>query len=151
MNIVFWEDREKKIIKANLFSEEAKRIADEVFAEKDNKKNNPTQIRKFYDEVLRFDSILKSIATEKKDDEFKKLLPYLLMLNAKAAYAEARDLVSQKFREFINKSLSQIKTKEDFEAFAGLFEAFMGFYKYNVEVIENPPQQKNNQIQRHRR
>jgi CRISPR-associated protein Csm2 len=134
MNIEFWEDRDKKIIKANLFSEQAKTIADEVFKEKDNKKNNPTQIRKFYDEILRLDSILKTLSAEKQAEEFNKLLPYLMMLKSKAVYAQARELVSKKFVEFIDKSLSQIKTKNDFDAFTGLFEAFMGFYKYDVEI-----------------
>ncbi len=138
MNIEFWENREKKIIKADLFSEQAKKIAEEIFSEKDTKRNNPTQIRKFYDEILRIDSILKSLPEEKRSEEFKKLLPYLLMLNSKAAYAEARELVSRKFREFINESLSQIKTKEDFDALTSLFEAFMGFYKYYVEVVKIP-------------
>jgi len=141
MNIEFWEDRDKKIIKADLFSEQAKKIAEEVFSEKDNKKNNPTQIRKFYDEILRLDGILKTLPVERQVEEFNKLLPYLMMLNSKAAYAEARELVSKKFREFMGKSLSQIRTKDDFDAFAGLFEAFMGFYKYYVEVVKNPAAQ----------
>lgn len=145
MDINFWENKDKKIIKYDLFSEQAETIAKEVFSEKDNKKNNPTQLRKFYDEVLRFDSILKTIPQDKQTEEFNKILPYLMMLNSKAAYAEARDLVSKKFKEFISKSLSQVKTKDDFEAFSGLFEAFMGFYKYNVEVVKTPPQQQGQQ------
>ncbi len=138
MNIVFWEDKNKKLIKADLFSEQANKIALEVFKEKDNKKNNPTQIRKFYDEILRFNSILKTLPPEKQDEEFKRMLPYLMMLNSKTAYAEARELVSKNFREFMKQSLFQIKTKDDFDVFAGLFEAFMGFYKYYVEVVKNP-------------
>lgn len=149
MEIKFWEDKDKKIIRSDLFSEQAKTIADAVFSEKDNKKNNPTQLRKFYDEVLRFDSILKTIPTAKQPEEFNKMLPYLMMLNSKAAYAEARGFVSKKFREFLSKSLSQIKTKDDFEAFSGLFEAFMGFYKYNVEVVQTPPQQQRQQNFQH--
>jgi CRISPR-associated protein Csm2 len=145
MNISFWENKDKKILKSDLFSEQAKTIADEVFSEKDNRKNNPTQLRKFYDEVLRFSSIMKTLPAEQQTEEFNKMLPYLMMLNSKAAYAEARDLVSRKFKEFINKSLLQIKTKDDFEAFSGLFEAFMGFYKYNVEVVKTPPQQQRQQ------
>lgn len=141
MEIIFWENKERKIVKADLFSEQARTIAEEVFSEADSKKNKPTQLRKFYDEVLRFESILKSLPAEKLNEEFKKMLPYLMMLNSKVAYAEARDLVSGKFREFINKSLKQIETKDDFEAFSGLFEAFMGFYKYYDEKGEKPQRQ----------
>lgn len=142
MNIVFWENREKKIIKSDLFSEQARKIAEEVFSEADNRKNKPTQLRKFYDEVLRFESILKNLPAEKQNEEFEKMLPYLMMLNSKVAYAEARELVSKKFREFINDSLAQIQTKEDFEAFSGLFEAFMGFYRYYTEKGQRPQSQQ---------
>lgn len=141
MDIKFWENREKKIIKADLFSEQARKIAEEVFNEADSKKNKPTQLRKFYDEVLRFESILKSLSAEKQSEEFKKMLPYLMMLNSKVAYVEARDLVSKNFRDFIKKSLEEIKTKDDFDAFSGLFEAFMGFYKYYDEKGERPQRQ----------
>lgn len=145
MPVNFWKDRDKKIIDPTLFNEQAKKFADDVFAEKDNKKNNTTQLRKFYDEVLNFSNILKSMPPEKQESEFDKLLPYIMMLNSKAAYAQARDLISQKFKDFISETLSEIKTKEDFEAFLGLFEAFMGFYKYNVEVERQPANQTNQQ------
>jgi len=138
MKIEFWYDKDKKIIRKDLFSEQADNIAKEIFNEKNNKRNNPAQIRKFYDEVLRIDSILKTLPVEKREEEFAKLLPYLMMLNSKAHYAEARELVSKTFREFMRVCLSQIKTYNDFEAFAALFEAFMGFYKYYVEVIKDP-------------
>jgi len=137
MEIKFWEDRNKKIIEKNLYSKVADDIANKVYEDyqsSKSKKNNISQIRKFYDEVLRFDSILKSFPEEKRNEEFKKILPYLNMLNSKAAYAEARNLVSNNFKDFIKSGLSNINTKKDFDVFVGLFEAFMGFYKYYVEV-----------------
>jgi CRISPR-associated protein Csm2 len=73
--------------------------------------------------------------------EFESILPYLKMLNAKAAYAMGRDLVSKGFKDFISTSLNQIKDKDDFDVFAGLFEAFMGYYKYFVEKGEGQPAQ----------
>ncbi len=120
----------------DIFSGKAEKIAKEVFDGQERtrgKANKPTQLRKFYDEVIRFDSIIKSCPSEKQSEEFNKLLPYLKMLNAKAAYAMGRDLVTQEFKEFISKGLDQIKTKDDFDIFAGLFEAFMGFYKFYDE------------------
>ncbi len=85
----------------------------------------PTQIRKFFDEVQRFESMLKA-----KPSEFDNILPYIKMLNAKVAYAAGRNLVSLRFKDFISGSLAQIKDRDDFYAFAGLFEAFMGYYKF---------------------
>jgi len=129
MAIQFWKDKSKRIINPDLFSSFADKLAQQVFNEQNktvNKPvNKPTQIRKFYDEVLRFDSIIKL-----NPNEFENVLPYLKMLNAKAAYAMGRDLISKSFKDFISDALNQIKDKDDFSAFAGLFEAFMGYYKF---------------------
>lgn len=129
----------------DLFSGKAEKLAEEVFGgqlRSNGKANKPTQLRKFYDEVLRFDSMLKSISVEQQKDEFEKLIPYLKMLNAKAAYAMGRDLVTKEFKDFLSDSLMQIKNKDDFDIFAGLFEAFMGFYKYYDEKGERPQREQ---------
>ncbi|HSW62244.1 MAG TPA: type III-A CRISPR-associated protein Csm2 [Dissulfurispiraceae bacterium] len=126
----FWQNKQKKAIQADLFSEQAdglaKKIHEDGLDERGKiKHNKPSQIRKFYDEVVRFDSRLKE-----NQDEFSVLLPYLMMLNAKAAYAEGRGLISKSFKTFLSESLKQVKDRDDFEVFANLFEAFMGFYKF---------------------
>lgn len=133
MDIKFWKDKSKHQIDPDLFSKRAEELAEEIFKKGSNKLNKPTQIRKFYDEVVRFDSIVKT-----NPAEFETILPYLKMLNAKAAYAVGRDLVSIEFKDFIHNSLKQIKDKEDFDAFAGLFEAFMGYYKFYDEKGQRP-------------
>ena len=135
MVVQLWKDPSKKLLDPDLFSEKAEELAKEIYKEqKENrgKANKPSQIRKFYDEVLRFDSMLKI-----NPAEFENILPYLKMLNAKAAYAMGRDLVSKGFKDFISGSLNQIKDKDDFDAFAGLFEAFMGYYKFYDEKGES--------------
>lgn len=134
MAINFWKDKGKKQIDAELFSDKANKLAEDIYKEQQQsrgKANKPTQIRKFYDEVLRFDSMLKT-----NPADFDNILPYLKMLNAKVAYAMGRDLVSKGFKDFISTSLNQIKDKDDFDAFAGLFEAFMGYYKFYDEKGE---------------
>ncbi len=131
MQINFWKDKSKKQLDYDLFSSKADTLAKEIFNQGSNKTNKPTQIRKFYDEVLRFDSMLKT-----NPSEFENILPYLKMLNAKAAYSMGRDLISKGFKDFISNSLNQIKDKDDFDAFAGLFEAFMGYYKFYDEKGE---------------
>lgn len=134
MEIKFWRDKSKKQIDTELFSDKANKLAEDIYKEQQQsrgKANKPTQIRKFYDEVLRFDSMLKT-----NPADFENILPYLKMLNAKAAYAMGRDLVSKGFKDFISTSLNQIKDKDDFDAFAGLFEAFMGYYKFYDEKGE---------------
>jgi CRISPR-associated protein Csm2 len=136
MEVKFWKDKNKKQLDYDLFSSKADVLAKKIFDTGSNKTNKPTQIRKFYDEVLRFDSMLKT-----NPNEFENILPYLKMLNAKAAYAMGRDLVSKEFRDFISTSLNQIKDKDDFDAFAGLFEAFMGYYKFYDEKGERQTSQ----------
>ncbi len=121
----FWKDKTKKQIDPELFSSRAESIALKVFSEKRGKYNNPTQLRKFYDEVVRFGTIFRS-----DPEGFEKTLPYLKMLNAKAAYAMGRELISKGFKDFVSESLAQVRDADDFEAFEGLFEAFMGYYKY---------------------
>lgn len=128
MGVDLWKDKSKKLIDPELFSAKAEALAKEIYKEQQEsrgKANKPTQIRKFYDEVIRFDSMIKT-----NPSEFEHILPYLKMLNAKAAYAMGRDLISKGFKDFISYSLGQIHTKEDFAVFADLFEAFMGYYKF---------------------
>lgn len=140
MEISYWRNKVKKQVETELFSSKADEIARQIHQDQvasKGKVNKPTQLRKFYDEVLRFDSMLKGLPDEKQIDEFARMLPYLKMLNAKASYAMGRDLVSGRFRDFIASSLSKIDDKDDFQAFAGLFEAFMGFSKFYDEKTEN--------------
>jgi len=128
--IVFWKNknRQKGILDPTLFAEQAEKWASSVSNDSDrgNKKNQPTQLRRFYDEVLRFDSLLKG---NEDNDAFEKYLPYIKMLNAKVAYAKGREHVTKRFVDMINICVSQVETKEDFEAFKSFFEAFMGYYK----------------------
>lgn len=130
MEIKLWKDKNKKLVDPELFSSTAEKLAKKISEEGGGRLNKPTQIRKFYDEVVRFDSIVKS-----NPAEFDAMMPYLNMLNAKAAYAMGRKLVSEGFRDFISNGLKQIRDRDDFAAFSGLFEAFMGYYKFYTEKI----------------
>jgi CRISPR-associated protein Csm2 len=131
MEVKFWKDKDKKQIDPEIFSLVADKLAKTIYEEGSGTGNKPTQIRKFYDEVVRFDNIIKT-----NPAEFNAMLPYLKMLNAKAAYAMGRDLVSKGFKDFISNSLKQISDRDDFNVFASLFEAFMGYYKYYDEKVE---------------
>ncbi len=136
MDITFWKDKNKKLIDPDLFSAKAEELARTIFEDQQasrGRQNKPTQLRKFYDEVIRFGGMIQGLSTGQQDEEFEKILPYLKMLNAKAAYAQGRGLVSKNFKDFISNSLTKINDKDDFEAFAGFFESFMGFYKFYDE------------------
>ncbi len=130
MEIRFWKDEKEKTIDPELFSAKAEDLAKLLAKDCENSRrmeNKRTQIRKFYDEVVR-------LQIETKDDKenlrWKNyILPQLHMLIAKAAYAKGRKLVSDSFVSFIRYSVAQIKEKDDLAVFSNFFEAFMGFYR----------------------
>jgi len=130
--IVFWVDEVKRTVDPKLFSEKAeilsKKLAEEC-GTNPKKPNKRTQIRRFYDEVVRLD-----IASKNPKADWDAVLPLLHMLIAKAAYAKGRDLVSDTFVEFIRSSIEQVKHRKDLGVFASFFEAFMGFYKADCPV-----------------
>ena len=126
--IVLWKNPDKQTIDPKLFSKTAMALSEELADErkKSNKKlNKRTQIRKFYDEVLR----LSSLAKTRRDEEWVNILPLVHMLTAKAAYAQGRNLVSKTFMAFIKNSVNQVERPEDLDVFSNFFEAFMGFYR----------------------
>jgi CRISPR-associated protein Csm2 len=126
--LVFWKDREKGTVEPTLFSIEAEALAksltDDYEKSKGRKANKRTQIRKFYDELLSLDTEAR-LNPEKWD----LILPRLHMMIAKAAYAKGRDLVSDKFLEFIKSAVVKTEKPQDLAVFANFFEAFMGFYR----------------------
>ena len=125
--IELWKDREKRTIDPALFSKTAEELAKAI--EEDRKQkgkfNKRTQLRKFYDEVVR----LTALSNKRSKEEWVNILPMVHMLTAKAAYAQGRDLISPNFMEFVRDSVGQIKDPEDLNLFSNFFEAFMGFYR----------------------
>ncbi|MBF0345883.1 MAG: type III-A CRISPR-associated protein Csm2 [Nitrospirae bacterium] len=128
IKVSFWKDKDKTLINPDLFSGKADEIAKKLTSDRKesrDKSNKSSQIRKFYDEVIMFNRRVKD-----NPSEFEKILPYLQMLNAKAAYAEGRELISSGFKEFIKKNITQVTEAKDLDVFASFFEAIMGYYKY---------------------
>jgi len=129
--IQFYKDQTGRKLDPTLFSDKAEKLAKEIHTAGLNDRqrldrNKRTQIRKFYDEVVR----LNSIASRRKNaEEWDNIIPYVNMLIAKAAYAEGRKLVTVHFTSFMKDSIGQIRGPEDLAVFTNLFEAFMGYYK----------------------
>mgnify|MGYP000927383945 FL=1 len=87
--------------------------------------NKRTQIRKFYDEVVRLNGNVKS-----NPDDWETVLPFINMLIAKAAYANGRNtLVTDDFVALLKDCVSQVQKPADLDVFANFFESFMGFYR----------------------
>ena len=124
MKIVFYEQDQK--VSPNLFSDRAEELAKKLASDNKHqaKVNKRTQVRKFYDEVLRLENVSNS-----RPDQWEAILPQIHMLVAKAAYARGRELVSDEFLEFVKSSVQQIQSSGDLSLFSGFFEAMMGFYR----------------------
>ena len=142
MNVVFWKNREKGEIDPLLFSKTADELAQKLAKESEEsrqKLNKRTQLRKFYDEVIRLENasmerrpefgtvLLENVARE-RNSEWTTVLPMVHMLTAKAAYARGRGLISDSFLTFIKESVSQTQTINDLRVFSSFFEAVIGFY-----------------------
>lgn len=127
MGIQLWKDGQKGTLDPLLFSKVAEELAlqmNQDFEKQRKRVNKRTQIRKFYDEVLRLNMLVRE-----RPKQWDAIKSQVHMLTAKAAYAEGRDLVSSNFRKFVKDAVDQIDTPEDLNVFSNLFEAFMGFYR----------------------
>ena len=112
---------ENEFLPADLFDGVAQSIAKKIA---DSRSNRPTQVRKFYDELVMWDERVSH-----KPDKFQEYLPFIRMLNAKAAYANGRGHVDSQFVDLMNACLSQVTDDKTLHNFKLFFEAFIGFYK----------------------
>lgn len=121
--IQLWKDREKKELDPLLFSTIADERA-EAIGREDRRKNKGTQLRRFFDEVVRLNSQAQS-----QESDWNLILPQLHMMIAKVAYAKGRGLVTDSFVNLVKDGIHQVKDKDDLKVFANFLESFMGFYK----------------------
>lgn len=110
---------------ADFAEDAAKKVArDPKDASKVNEKNKPTQIRKFYDELVMWDS-----KVSENDTDYKTNAPLIKMMCAKIAYAKGRGHVDDNFEKLFKHCMGQVESAEKLHQFKLFFEAFMGFYK----------------------
>ncbi|MBE9836527.1 type III-A CRISPR-associated protein Csm2 [Campylobacter concisus] len=100
----------------NLFDTTAKTVAEKISGTK------ATQMRAFYDYIIELEQ-------KSNSEDFSEVLPFVKMLNSKAAYSKSRKCSSDEFVEMINKCVAQVKTKDDLRVFKLFFEAVIGFAK----------------------
>jgi len=150
MAIVFWEDRGKKVLKKELFSQTAEDSAKLVVSQSSKTVNTPTQIRGIFDEIVSFEAkyrlaFAKTSSQEDRNLLFKRQLPFLHMIVPKVKYAQARRLVTNDFTQIITEAIAQINEPDDIKVFTSFFEAFMGHYKFHfVEKNDREKQEQNN-------
>lgn len=120
---VLFKGIEPKLINPDLFNGIASETA-EIIAGAKKETNKPTQLRRFYDEIVMWEG-----KAGLHPEKFAEYLPFIRMMNAKAAYALGRKLVDENFAALINHGLKQVETYPDLRHFKLFMEAFMGFYK----------------------
>lgn len=135
-------------IKVDLFDKEAQNWAKEIA--RDEKKMGYSQVRKFYDELLRIqESIEREILSDPHNDSHKrnvylKYLPEIRMLKAKAYYSINRKNIkmSRKFYDFIRYNIDYVtkdiekytddiieKSLKKFEIFVKFFESVVAYLR----------------------
>lgn len=124
----------KESLKPDLFSDVAEYIAKLIKCQDGNsqkrkKTNKNSQIRKFYDELVMWNDKVQRIKKEKREEKFLELEPFIKMLKAKVAYAEARKHVDADFSQVFNRCIDQINSAEQLKYAKLFFEAVMGFCK----------------------
>ncbi|MBV5310885.1 type III-A CRISPR-associated protein Csm2 [Chromatium okenii] len=105
-----------------LFNEIAKRCA--VTIGDNQRRNKPSQLRRFYDEL-----VMWAEKTKQHPERFEEYRPFILMLNAKAAYADGRELVDGNFVKLLDHCLRQAVDARTLGYIKLFLEAFLGFYK----------------------
>jgi CRISPR-associated protein Csm2 len=110
-------------VPGDLFDSTARTIAEELANAKE-KFNRPTQIRRFYDELVNWRQRIK-------DDEaaFKKYEAFIRMMNAKVAYAKGRELVDANFEHWFKEGIEATTSARALKHFQFHFEAVLGFLK----------------------
>ncbi len=93
-------------------------------ANADRERNKASQLRRFYDELVMWEA-----RTVQNPNKFGDYLPFIRMLNAKAAYAKGRKLVDRTFVDLLRQTLAEVKDAETLTTCKLFWEAFMGFYK----------------------
>jgi CRISPR type III-A-associated protein Csm2 len=109
-------------IRPELLDSDARNVAGEFTS----KRISTHQVRKFYDEVKKYEAII-----DKDKKSYKKIKPLIIMLKSKAKYAATKQDKMQVFYTFMEQSINHIKTGgneiEKFKAFCLFFEAVYGF------------------------
>lgn len=120
---------------ADLFDRHAEAIARQLRAS-GGKSNKSSQIRRFYDELLRWEANIRNQPEGVREQAFNQALPFIRMINARAAYAAGRDndkakLVDDNFTKFLRAMLDRVTDYTSLRHACTLFEAVIGFSPRN--------------------
>lgn len=111
-------------IDPHIYSDVAENAAKAVSPGPKASKNKPTQLRRFYDELV---MLQEKVGSDK--DRFEQQRPFIQMLKAKVAYAKGRDKVDENFERLLRRVVDEVKDPQTLKQAKLFMEAFMAFYK----------------------
>ncbi|CAA6826706.1 MAG: Unknown protein [uncultured Sulfurovum sp.] len=107
---------------ANLFGDEAKRIANLLNDGGYRVDISTTQFRQFYEKILELND--KAEGNEKFNVE---VLPFVKLLNSKVQYSHSRRNCGEKFVMMMEKSIAKVNSAEELQNFKYFLEAIIGY------------------------
>lgn len=125
----YYQDAEKRVLRTELLDEKAKKWATDFLSSEVKLKT--TQLRRFYDELKTIErKILIGKEISEWNRNFDRDRALIVMLKAKALYAEKRKNSPREFTEFIFDHVASLEEFRDFQAFLKVFEAVVAFHRY---------------------
>jgi CRISPR-associated protein Csm2 len=121
--IVFGDPIDPKLY-SDIAEEVAKLVAGDRRPRNSDNKNKPSQLRRFYDELVMLHDKVRA-----DQQAFEKQEPFIQMLKAKVAYAEGREKVDGHFGDLMRRVVDQAKSADTLKQARLFMEAFMAFYK----------------------
>lgn len=126
VNIELYEGNDKNKIKIDLFDTQAENAAEEIIKEgKKEHKNKINQIRIFYNQFIVINEKINN-----SEENFRRQLPYIKMIKARAKYSKGRKNIGNYFENFLLKCIDEVNTLKDFKIICSFFEAVVGYATY---------------------
>lgn len=125
---VLFLDKGKTKINPDLFGDKAEEFAKDWSSLE--KKNQSSQIRKFYDQLIYYQDRLK------ESSSWDEIFPLIQMVIPKAVYSQARGHVTEDFCLFI-KELKNVGSEKELEVFLCFFESIIAYKKLEEERKKN--------------
>jgi len=107
---------------ANLFGDEAKRVANLLNDGTFRADISMTQFRQFYEKILELND--KAEGNDKFDIE---VLPFVKLLNSKVQYSHSRRNCGKEFLTMMEKSIEKVNSAEELKNFKYFLEAIIGY------------------------
>lgn len=122
VNIELYEGSDKSKIRIDLFDKQADENAKKIIDEGKNKIN---QIRIFYNQFIVINEKINN-----SEEHFRRQLPYIKMIKARAKYSKGRKNIGDYFENFLLKCVDKVNTLEDFRLICSFFETVVGYATY---------------------